>query len=203
MKTSNTYTHPALQSEITDQSALYCGTYAKYNNGSIFGKWIDLTLVYSKEELYEICLAIHADETDPELMFQDFQSIDDSLIGESWISDDFFAVQKVIDQINDMDSDNLVSLNNTYCQENNYSDSEIYNNDEDFFETFFSGNVTAAVRAAIYGEYNYHHDYVKFNGYANLESMDSITTDDLPESVLTIARYIVENPREFSHLIDL
>jgi len=196
MKTSNTYTHPALNSEITDQASLYCGTYAKYNNGSIFGKWIDLTLVDSKEELYEICLAIHADETDPELMFQDFQSINSSLIGESWISDEYFELREILEKINDMDENKLISLNNTYCSEIG-SENEIYSNDEDFFNTFFDGRTMDAIRSVHFGKYNFNDNYVKFNGYGNLETFNSFDIEDLPESILTIARYINDNPRSF------
>lgn len=196
MKTSNTYTHPSLNSEITNHPALYCGTYAKYNNGSIFGKWIDLTLVDSKEELYEICLAIHADESDPELMFQDFQSIDKDLIGESWISDDYFELREIIEKINEMSESELISLNNTYCSETSSGD-EIYSNDEEFFNTFFHCRIMDAIRSVDFGTYRLNDDYVKFNGYGNLETFNSFDIDDLPESILTIARYINDNPRLF------
>lgn len=42
-------------------------------------------------------------------------------------------------------------------------------NDEDFFEIYFS-KADDAVRAVCYGDYNYADDYVKFDGYGNLES---------------------------------
>lgn len=47
---------------------------------------------------------------------------------------------------------------------------EYYNNDEEFFNVFFASNPSEAVRATYYGDYNYMDDYVKFNGYGNLES---------------------------------
>ena len=89
----------------------------------------------------------------------------------------------IIEEINDMDSDGLINLNNLYCEESNYSDDMIYENGEDFFSTFFADNVMEAVRAVSYGEYDYSDNYVKFNGYGNLESMDYITTDDLTSSI--------------------
>ena len=46
---------------------------------------------------------------------------------------------------------------------------EAYENDEFFFETFFS-NPMEAVRATQFGNYNYSDDYVRFNGYGNLDS---------------------------------
>lgn len=50
---------------------VYVGTYAKYNNGSLYGKWIDLTDYSNFEEFYQACKELHADEADPEFMFQD------------------------------------------------------------------------------------------------------------------------------------
>ena len=49
---------------------------------------------------------------------------------------------------------------------------EYWNNDEEFFNTFFPNNPTEAVRSAYYGDYNYCDDYVKFDGYGNLKSLD-------------------------------
>lgn len=45
-----------------------------------------------------------------------------------------------------------------------------YENNEDFFEMFFEGKPTEAVRAVCYGDYNFMDGYVQFNGYGNLES---------------------------------
>jgi hypothetical protein len=47
---------------------------------------------------------------------------------------------------------------------------EIMNNDEEFFEIYFDGKPMEAVRAAHYGNYNYTDEYVRFDGYGNLES---------------------------------
>ena len=49
---------------------------------------------------------------------------------------------------------------------------EYWNNDEDFFNTFFYNNPSEAVRSVYYGDYSYCDKYVKFNGYGNLESAD-------------------------------
>lgn len=58
----------------TDTEArIYCGTYAKYNSGSISGKWITLSDYSDRDEAMEACLELHKDEADPELMFQDFE----------------------------------------------------------------------------------------------------------------------------------
>ena len=49
---------------------------------------------------------------------------------------------------------------------------EYYENDKEFFNTFFYNNPTEAVRSAYYGDYNYCDDWVKFDGYMNLKSVD-------------------------------
>lgn len=52
---------------------VYVGTYAKYNAGSIAGKWLDLSDYSDRDAFLEACRELHADERDPELMFQDFE----------------------------------------------------------------------------------------------------------------------------------
>lgn len=72
-------------SNIKDAS-IYVGTYAKYNDGSLFGKWMKLSDYADKDEFYRACAELHKDEADPEFMFQDWEYIPDGLIGESWVS---------------------------------------------------------------------------------------------------------------------
>lgn len=63
--------------------ALYVGTYRKYNDGSLSGAWIDLTTFADEDEFYAFCKdVLHADEEDPELMFQDYENIPDTLYSE-------------------------------------------------------------------------------------------------------------------------
>ena len=47
-----------------------------------------------------------------------------------------------------------------------------YENDEDFFNTFFADNPMEVARATFYGNYKYCDEFVRFNGYGNLESFD-------------------------------
>ena len=49
---------------------------------------------------------------------------------------------------------------------------EYWNNDEDFFNTFFYNNPMEAVRSEFYGDYHYCDNWVKFDGYGNLKSVD-------------------------------
>jgi len=89
-------THPAINSKvITDQMAVYVGTYAKYNDGSIYGAWIDLTKIIDEEDFNELCKAIHYLEEDPEFMLQDWQSIPSKYISESGLNSEFWEYLEV------------------------------------------------------------------------------------------------------------
>ena len=65
--------------------AVYVGTYAKYNQGSIKGAWIKLE-GHDAESFRDACLELHSDESDPELMFQDFEGFPRAFYGESYLS---------------------------------------------------------------------------------------------------------------------
>ena len=110
--------------------------------------------------------------------------------------------KQILEAINSANQYDLIELNNTYCQSINDSDSQVFENDEEFFSMFFpnAGDGIKVARAIFYGDYNYSHDFVKFNGYGNLESISHFGTDDLCESIETMAEYIAENFEEFSHL---
>ena len=69
---------------------IYVGTYAKYNDGNLFGKWLDLDDYDDKSEFIQACLELHNDEEDPELMFQDWEGIPDSFVSECSIDPDFW-----------------------------------------------------------------------------------------------------------------
>ncbi len=80
---------------------IYVGTYYKYNNGSIYGKWLNLEDYSNFEELMEAMKELHKDEQDPEFMFQDFECPklfeELGLISESHLSDEIFEVIEAID----------------------------------------------------------------------------------------------------------
>ena len=55
--------------------SIYCGTYGKFSGEKyICGLWIDLTTFNDYDDFLNFCNAIHADEDDPELMFQDYEA---------------------------------------------------------------------------------------------------------------------------------
>lgn len=69
---------------------VYVGTYAKYNNGSIKGAWLDLEDYSDHEDFISACKEIHKDEPDPELMFQDYEGFPKGFYGESYIKPDLW-----------------------------------------------------------------------------------------------------------------
>lgn len=83
------------------EAKVYVGTYRKYNEGSIFGKWFDLSHYTDKDEFYNACKTLHEDEQDPELMFQDYENIPNGLISENWISDKIFEVLNALNDLNE------------------------------------------------------------------------------------------------------
>lgn len=70
---------------------IYVGTYAKYNSGSIDGKWFDLEDYSDIEEFTDACQEYHGEDEEHEFMFQDYEGIPKELIGESWISPEIFT----------------------------------------------------------------------------------------------------------------
>lgn len=90
------------QINISDAS-VYVGTYAKYNDGSIYGKWMNLSDYSSRGEFYEACAELHSDEEDPEYMFQDYENIPEGLIGESWLCENTFEVLETLGNLNEND----------------------------------------------------------------------------------------------------
>lgn len=70
--------------------AIYCGTYHKYNCGSLYGAWIDLSSFDDYDDFIEFCQRLHCNEEDPELMFQDYQCYPRCWYSESGMSRDIF-----------------------------------------------------------------------------------------------------------------
>jgi antirestriction protein len=109
-----------------DDPAVYCGTYAKYNEGSLRGLWVSLASFDDYDEFINFCKAIHADENDPELMFQDYQNFPRQYYSESCMDEeDFYKIYNYIqmcklhgadavDDYIDLDKD-LADFEEAYC----------------------------------------------------------------------------------------
>lgn len=159
---------------------IYVGTYAKYNSGSINGAWLDLGDYSSAEEFLTSCADLHADEENPEFMFQDYEGFPARFYGESMSESDLdklFAALPLIAALEDADDSTLVQLHNTACDVLNHPDDQIYDFDEEFFNMAFGDDCMKAARAASFGDLNWSDDYIRFNGYANLESVSNVRNE--------------------------
>ena len=88
------------KSSLDGEPSVYVGTYGKYNDGSLCGLWIDLSTFFGKpkrqadnddyDEFINFCQAIHADESDPELMAQDYECFPRQWYSEGFMSEEDF-----------------------------------------------------------------------------------------------------------------
>ena len=112
-------------STTTVKYSVYVGTYKKYNEGSLFGTWLDLSDSAAKEEFYIACRALHMDEDDPEFMFQDFEGVPRSMMSESSIDEEVWEMLE-------LDEDDLEALGEWMDNGNDF--------DIDRFRDAFQGN---------------------------------------------------------------
>ena len=121
---------------------LYCGTYKKYNEGSLFGEWLDLDEYSDAEDFLKACAELHKDEPDPEFMFQDYEADygweesfynESSVLQEYWDIKEALAKESVDDKLFDAwlsGSNELPSVEGVKkCQE---MDCGIYGSEKDF-----------------------------------------------------------------------
>ena len=87
---------------------------------------------------------------------------------------------------------------------------EYYENNEEFFDTFFYNNPTEAVRSSFYGDYHYCDEWVKFDGYGNLKSVNDYELekeykyyiDDITKSLLEHYQEMIICDNELIKLIE-
>ncbi len=92
-----------------------------------------------------------------------------------------------------------LSIFNTYCCEHGNPDNEIHSFDEEFFETYFSDPMEAA-RATFFGKIeSWSDDYIKFNAYGNLESMNEYK---VLEEIDNYLKDIFDNPDTWEDYIE-
>lgn len=126
----------------SDSPALYCGTYGKYNSGNFCGMWVNVSTFESYDDFKNFCLAIHADEEDPELMYQDYENMPRSLYSESMgekgfekimeyceLCDDY-GVSAVEDFLEWYTPDDLDMMHDSYAG--------VYDSEEDFAKEIVS-----------------------------------------------------------------
>jgi len=105
---------------------------------------------------------------------------------------------KVLELFNDLPDGEKVQANNQFCENANYPDDQIYSNDEEFFEMFYSQvNPMQAIKDAHHGSYDYNDDWVQFNGMGNLDSSND------PEEMMDvklIVEDIIECPEDYDYI---
>ena len=138
------YTPESLKEELkkheqtngSDSPALYCGTYGKYNSGNLRGMWLNVSTFDDYEDFLNFCLAIHADEEDPEIMFQDGENIPDSLCCESMGEEEFSKIAKYCELCDDYSVSAVYDFLEFYSPEDldmmHDSYSGVYDSEEDF-----------------------------------------------------------------------
>lgn len=167
------------------QFQIYVSTYAKYNSGSIYGAWLQLSDYSNYDELSQAMRKLHQDEDDPEFMFQDYECseffIKQKLISECYLSADIYEIAEQIDSSNyafevveayaecmsyyHKDIEQLLeSLTDSYYGE--------FESDEDFAQTTLEqdGSIPENLPLYIYIDWettarNFMYDYMSSNGY--------------------------------------
>jgi len=182
---------------------LFLTDYASYNNGTQFefGHWVDLNDFSDASEFFEY-IGKHFKDCDAkspldefgskreEIMFTDFEGFPRSLYGETMSEEEVQKIYAYTEEFEDYSGSDWLQLHSEYCSENSIeNDIFDFSDPEEFFETFFSGRTEEAVRAAIFGDVNWGDNYIKFNGYGNLETitdpMHEIDEEELIEWKLT------------------
>ena len=112
-----------MEAVTLSEARVYVGTYNKYNSGSLFGNWLDLSDYSDKDEFMEACRELHKDEQDPEFMFQDYENIEK--ISETEQEAFFVWCDHHNSDISEEDADDLISsFEDEYQGE--YKDEEDY-----------------------------------------------------------------------------
>jgi antirestriction protein len=86
---SRSYTMNTSAANTTHNTSarIYVGTYAKHNQGSIKGAWLDLGDYADLEDFLAACRELHHDEADAEFMYQDWGGIPAGMITECHINE--------------------------------------------------------------------------------------------------------------------
>lgn len=154
---------------------VYVGTYGKYNDGNLNGAWLDLSNYVDKDDFINACLELHKDESDPELMFQDFdypESWIKNFVSETHIDERLFDLLQDDNNPLNWDDGDYLNAHNEMCSESNMDD-YIYYFDNYFFEDFFADKASVA-QAVYFGNIDLNDEYIMFNGSGNLESLNNV-----------------------------
>lgn len=86
-------------------AAVFVSTYGKYTNGILDGDWFLIANYPTKKDFVNAIRKRHADERQPEFMYQDWENIPDGYITESEISDDLFLIVQEIANLDEIEAE--------------------------------------------------------------------------------------------------
>ena len=120
-----------------ETARIYVGTYAKYNSGSIAGAWIDLEpFAGDRDGFFTAAAKLHANEADPELMFQDYEGFPPAYYNESGASEALFEWL----ELDEYERDLLA----VYLDATGYADASLEDAQDHFMGTYDSPEDWAA-----------------------------------------------------------
>lgn len=93
--------------------------------------------------------------------------------------------EKFAEKFNELENAQKVALYNDY--EVNYGDPdrELHTFDEEFFNLYFEGREPIEVcRATVFGNVNWSHEYIGFNAYGNLKSVNEWEAEEMAEDAV-------------------
>ena len=149
-------------STIDGAPSVYCGTYGKYNEGSLFGMWLDISKFNDYNEFISVCRQLHADEDDPEFMFQDYECFPRAWYCECGMSEETFnkilEYAKLDDQEREAYDDYMEWRNEGDIDDFRDSLEGHWDTEEDFAEYIIEG----CYDTSSMGQLQYYIDYGRF-----------------------------------------
>lgn len=114
--------------------------------------------------------------------------------------------EKILEVLKGMDDNAIISIWNEYCDKCNMYDDRVYYMEE-LDDIFYGQDVTYILNRAFFGHdqwseesaFNPNRDYLTFNGYGNLISLDWVSYNEYADSfgdcidIDALVDYIVEN----------
>ena len=80
-------------------------------------------------------------------------------------------IQERVDEVFETAEESvIIEYWNEYCEDCNYPDNQVYENNSENLELVTGGDVEQALRMAFYGDYNPNQQYFKLDGYGNFVS---------------------------------
>lgn len=157
---------------------LYCGTYKKYNEGSLFGKWMDLDDYADKDEFLEACAELHKDEKYPEFMFQDMEyeyEWENKLYSECSVPEEYWEIKNELEKEgidNECYDAWLTNIPEDPCADHikRVRDDYLgkYDSEEEFAESYFEEDPIHKSCLANYIDWDrVYEEEFRYNGYWN------------------------------------